>query len=104
MAGVCVTETLFRPKAKSDIDDIWNYTFDTWNIDQADQYIKNLIETCISLAENPRIGISRNELYEGLHMQPSGKHLIFYLIIDDGIDIVRILHECMDSNLQQFLD
>ncbi len=99
-----MTKALFRPKAKSDIADIWDYTFKTWSIDQADLYIKSLIDICGSLSENSGIGIARNELYEGLHVHPSGKHLIFYLIIDDGIDVVRILHERMDSHLHHFLD
>jgi toxin ParE1/3/4 len=27
---------------------------------------------------------------------PSGSHVLFYRLTDDGIDVVRILHERMD--------
>ncbi len=98
-----VAEYLFRPKAKTDVEDIWSYTLETWGIDQADQYVKNLIDTCSSLAKNPDMGVARDELRNGLHVHPSGKHLIFYLKIKNDIDIVRILHERMDCNLHLLL-
>ena len=94
-----VAEYLFRPKVKADVEDIWDYTFDSWGVDQANHYVKNLIETCHMLAKNSDLGIVRDELYDGLHVHPSGKHLIFYLRTEKDIDIVRILHESMDVYL-----
>ena len=32
----------------------------------------------------------------GYRQYPSGSHALFYSLIDGGIDVVRILHECMD--------
>jgi len=37
-----------------------------------------------------------DEVYEGLRVYPSGKHLIFYFATDKGTDIIRVLHERMD--------
>lgn len=45
---------------------------------------------------NPQLGKVRDDLHSGLRVYPAGKHLIFYLEMDDGIDVVRVLHERMD--------
>jgi toxin ParE1/3/4 len=36
------------------------------------------------------------ELRPGYYKYPSGSHVLFYRLITDGIDVVRILHERMD--------
>jgi toxin ParE1/3/4 len=50
------------------------------------------------LAENPDLGKRRDELYKGLRVYPSGKHVVFYITMDKGIDVVRILHGSMDTH------
>jgi toxin ParE1/3/4 len=55
-----------------------------------------LRDVCTDLADNPELGKCRDELYKGLRVYPSGKHLVFYLIMENGIDVVRILHGSMD--------
>jgi toxin ParE1/3/4 len=42
------------------------------------------------------MGISRDELHPGLRSLPVGKYLIFYTLIPDGIEVVRLLHGMMD--------
>jgi len=37
------------------------------------------------------MGISRHEIMPSLRSLPVGNYLIFYLPIDDGIEIVRVL-------------
>jgi toxin ParE1/3/4 len=44
------------------------------------------------------MGISRDELLASLRSLPIGKYLIFYMPIDDGIQVVRILPAMMDIN------
>jgi len=95
-----VPEYRLRPKAQADIEDIWNYTGRTWGIRQARKYISALRDACNDLVMNPDIGIIRDDLYTGLRVYSAGKHLIFYLTMERGIDVVRILHERMDSKRQ----
>ena len=94
-----MSEYLFRPKARTDVENIWDYSSKTWGISQARRYMEAIRDACKWLSTNPELGNARNELYPGLRVYPSGKHLIFYLIVENGIDIVRILHERMDSTL-----
>jgi toxin ParE1/3/4 len=42
------------------------------------------------------MGMSRDELTTGLRSQPVGNYLIFYFPLEDGIDIVRVLHGSRD--------
>jgi toxin ParE1/3/4 len=91
-----VAEVRLRPKARSDIDAIWDYTVATWGVQQARHYVNGLRDVCTELADNPELGKCRDKLYKGLRVYPSGKHLVFYLIMENGIDVVRILHGSMD--------
>ncbi len=84
-------------KAIEDLGQIWNYTFDTWSEQQADKYYRMLIETCGELAENASIGKNYDGVYTQLLGFKSGRHIIFYRIVDSSsIVIIRILHEQMD--------
>jgi toxin ParE1/3/4 len=47
------------------------------------------------IAEHPRIGTAFVADRITHRKFPSGMHSLFYRIIDDGIDIVRILHQQM---------
>ena len=84
-------------RAVEDISKIWNYTFDEWSEKHADKYYHFLIDSCMELAENPRIGKSYDQIVSGLLGFKFGEHIIFYFIIDNQeIEIIRILHSRMD--------
>ena len=85
-----------RPKARADLDGIWDYTVQTWGRDQAKTYLRALNRAFKTLARKPELGRLYDEVYAGLRIYPSGKHLIFYFVTDKDIDIVRVLHERMD--------
>jgi toxin ParE1/3/4 len=38
------------------------------------------------------MGRERNDIAPGLRSFPVGKYLIFYRLIDEGLEIVRVLH------------
>jgi toxin ParE1/3/4 len=42
------------------------------------------------------MGLSRDELLPSLRSLPIGKYLIFYLPIEEGIQIIRVLPAMMD--------
>ena len=89
-------EVALRPRARADLDNIWEYTLRTWGQKQAERYLRALNDTFHALAEQPKLGRSYDEVHEGLRVYPSGKHLIFYFETKTGIDVVRVLHERMD--------
>jgi toxin ParE1/3/4 len=89
-------EVRLRPRAQVDLDEIWSYTETRWGPFQARRYATELREVCLELATNPGLGRELHEVHPGLRVYPAGRHLIFYLMMPDGIDVVRILHERMD--------
>lgn len=86
---------LRRPLALQDLDQIWDYIAQD-NPKAADDFIDTLEEKCRLLAEHPKIGASCETLYPSMRFLPVEKYLIFYFPLDDGIEIVRVLHGARD--------
>ena len=83
--------------AVKDLSDIWNHTFDTWSLSQADKYHKLIIQACAAIAKKPQQGKDYTEIYPELKGKKASKHIIFYRMMEDkSIEIIRILHERMD--------
>lgn len=86
-----MSRLLIRPEAKVDLDDIWFYIAQD-NPNNADWFLDQIQETSLSLANYPQMGTIRNELKADLRSHPIGNYLIFYFPLENGIDIVRVLH------------
>jgi len=84
------------PKARDDLKNIGRYTEQHWGKAQRDRYLKNLEKRFSWLAESPRLGKYRTEISDGYYSFPQGKHVVFYLISNEGIDIIGVPHKDMD--------
>lgn len=87
---------MLRPKARSDIEAIADYTFENWGAVQEELYLRLLKRSLESLGENPELGRSLDEVIPGLRRLLAGQHIILYFIGELEIDVVRILHQSMD--------
>jgi toxin ParE1/3/4 len=56
------------------------------------------------LAANPSLGRRSAWIRPGLHRFETGRHVLFYRREEDGIFIVRILHQSMIPEDQHFED
>lgn len=83
-------QVLKRPQAETDLDEIWWFIAQD-NPDNADRFLDKIEERCQALAQFPHLGVSREELVPALRSLPVGNYLIFYLPIEDGIEVVRVL-------------
>ncbi len=83
-------------EAKSDLEDIWLYTYDMWSKSQANTYYNSLIAEIHNICRSPRIGKSIDELDTVYRIHPCLSHLIVYRTTEDKIYVVRILHKRMD--------
>ena len=88
-----------RPLVFDDLAEIWSYIAED-SLNRADAFIDSIDTKFHELAQSPHIGRSRNELLPGLCSFPVGHYIIFYLIIPDGIEIVRVLHASRDIDEQ----
>ena len=85
-----------RELARSDLEAIWLYTFREWGVEQADSYLQSLFSRFSWLAENPALGRKRDDIKTGYFCFPEGRHLIFYIIKNNTIDIIGVPHQSMD--------
>ncbi len=84
-------------KAVEDLGDIWNYTFDRWSEQQADEYYQLLLDACQEAADNPQIGKKYDEIHSELKGIRRGKHVVFFRnLLEQEVEISRILHGRMD--------
>jgi toxin ParE1/3/4 len=89
-----VRKLKFRTAASSDMRAISKYTRNRWGEEQTADYIASLRDQIKSLCEFP---LRYPEFgYERLRKMNSGHHIVFYLVNDDAIEVVRVLHQAMD--------
>ena len=84
-----------RPLAEADVLQIWDHIADD-SLTAADHWVDSLDEEFRLLATQPMMGRARDELASGVRSFPFGRYVVFYVPLDDGIDVVRVLHGSRD--------
>lgn len=84
------------PDAKASLMRIALYTQQTWGKKQRRIYMKNIDDCFHKLAVSPMQGKARPEIFHALRSHPVGRHIAYYMIRDDYIVIVNVLHDRMD--------
>jgi toxin ParE1/3/4 len=80
-----------RPLAAADIESIALYIAED-NPMAARRWVEDIHRHCQRLGEMPGMGVARFDVRPGLRMLPAGNYLILYREIDDGAEIVRVIH------------
>ncbi len=83
------------PRAESDLEEIWLYTFRNWSPEQADTYHNAIVDAFEGLAVGEKTG-RPVDVREGYFKYPVGAHLVFYRFSESGLVVVRVLHQRMD--------
>ncbi len=87
---------LLSPRAQKDLDEIWGYSVERWGEERTEIYVRGLWFGITTVAADSRRGQSCDDIRPGYFKYAVGSHLLFYRLIPDGVDIVRILHKRMD--------
>lgn len=82
--------------AVSDLREIHAHTVTHWGHGQADRYLNQLWDELDKINEAPERGILRDDLPMGCRMCAAAKHVIFFRLHADRVEIARILHSSMD--------
>jgi toxin ParE1/3/4 len=93
-----MSRVTLTPKAKADLDDIWDFTFARWGMVQAEKYVRDLWAAMEQQVSDLANSIDIGDVRPGYRKVRAGSHIIFFKVINDGIDVVRILHQKMDFN------
>ncbi|HLF04688.1 MAG TPA: type II toxin-antitoxin system RelE/ParE family toxin [Dehalococcoidia bacterium] len=81
--------------ARADLINIWVYIA-TDSVDRADHLNSRFHEAFSTLAEFSQMGRSRPELASELRSLPVGNYVIFYRPVENGIEVIRVLHAAQD--------
>jgi toxin ParE1/3/4 len=87
MRNVC----RFTVPASRDIEGIIDYIADVQSLDAADHLLDTINKKCQDIAIFPSLGRSREELAPNLRSFSVEKYLIFYRLVEDGVEILRVL-------------
>jgi toxin ParE1/3/4 len=90
-----MAQIIKRPQAESDLEEIWWYIAQN-NPKNADNFLDLLWEHCVFLAQSPFSGKKRDELLPNLRSFPVRHYVIFYLPLENGIELVRVMHGSRD--------
>lgn len=85
-----------RPKARFDLLSMFNFIADKGGEARADRYLRRLNDAIGYLAQQPLMGRARPEVAEGIRSFPFDEYVIFYLPLEDGIELVRVIHAKLD--------
>jgi toxin ParE1/3/4 len=85
----------FSPSARRDLEELSEYISRDKPV-AALAFVEKLELQCRSLATNPEMGFSRDELAANLRVWPVGNWLIFYRPAGSDIEVVRIVHGARD--------
>ena len=88
---------ILKPEAGEDLFGIWAYIAPD-NPDVAQAFIDLINEKFSLLAENPLIGTESDELAPAIRAFPDERYIIFYRIINTGIEVIRVLHSARNIN------
>ena len=84
-------------RARADYRIVLRYSKQRWGVDQQRAYAMRLTEGMESVRSNRCIGRRRSDIEEGLRSHPVEEQVMFYLITERSVTIVRILHHRMDA-------
>jgi toxin ParE1/3/4 len=87
---------IVSPLARRDLIQIGVYTEKQWGKRQRKKYLGELKSRIEKLAQTPALGRRREELPGNPYMYHESRHVIFYRVIDQGIEIIRVLHDSRD--------
>jgi toxin ParE1/3/4 len=87
----------YLTEALNDLHGIWRYVYDkSKNVEIADRLIETIDETAVIYASRPELGIPRPEFDERLRCFPVGRYVVYYIAIENGIEVVQVIHGSRD--------
>jgi toxin ParE1/3/4 len=77
--------------ALADLGEIWRYYAGVGGSPTADNIIRNIEDVCRLLENHSLAGRSRDDVRPGLRSIAVRPHVLFYRVIDNAAEIVRVL-------------
>ncbi len=81
---------IISEQAIHDLTEIWLYIAND-SPQAADTFIESIYEHCHLLCSSPDMGRMREELLPGLRSFPLKRYIIFYRVVPDCLEVIRVL-------------
>lgn len=91
-------EYRLSPRARRDLETIWEYSFEQWGVEQANRYIDKIIAKFEVIAAGPLLLPACDHIRNGYRRGLVERHMIYFRVNAQIIVIMRILHSQMDAN------
>jgi toxin ParE1/3/4 len=101
LSGICASDMVeyrLSPRARRDLEDIWLYTKNEWDADQADRYVGLITDKFAAIAEAPLLAPACDHIRPGYRRRRAGRHIIYFRVVAGDVIIMRILHDRMDEH------
>ncbi len=85
-----MSRCVIAPRASRDLNDISDY-FVERDIEAGERLLKEFNEKCQNLMRFPKMGKSYERILKKLRGVPLKGYIIFYRVIPDGIEILRVI-------------
>lgn len=83
-------------EADHDLAKTYEYGIETFGLKQAQTYLLGLHDMFQTLADTSKMGRDASEYGERLKRFSYKSHIVFYMINDTGVFVVRVLNQQMD--------
>ena len=85
------------PRARRDLESIWDHTRQQWDADQADHYTDMITAKFEALANAPFLAPACDHIRKGYRRVMVERHMIYFRVTGRAVVIMRILHGQMDA-------
>ena len=82
---------LWSPEALDDRERIWDYYVQVAGRHTAEKVLREVAEAIALIEDHPFAGRARNEVRPGLRSFAATPHVVFYRVVNDTPEVVRVL-------------
>jgi len=94
-----MTRLVITESALADLDEIWLYIAQNSYPEYADAFIDKLFTSFKLVQNNPDIGAKRDDIGKEVRLFPVEKINIIYWLKDSNLEVLRVHHSALDSNI-----
>ena len=87
---------VWSPEALSDLDQIWDYYEHVAERNTAEKIVRQIGNVIATIEDHPFAGRARDELRLGLRSLAATPHVVFYRVMNNVPEIIRILDSRRD--------
>ena len=82
------------PRAETDLQDISDYTFEEYGMDQEEEYMEMLDSNLQRVGDEPgNVGIKRDDVRPGIKSLLAREHKIWFRVVGEDAHVTRVLHQ-----------